>query len=186
MRWWVGDSLGAKMATGVVPGQRCPLTPSPNTRLKGKEQQAAPWKAAMPPGGRWPTKEACEGDACHHRTLPPRLAALHALSWHPLGTTTVPVPITVPVPVPTAVAAETSPPFPPPPRPAQNGREFPTHATTSTRAQIPDRCSPKASAAQSQVSLTGQPEQLFPHLFSLSQDFPNKDSSGPPSGLCCL
>lgn len=117
MRWWVGDSLGAKMATGVVPGQRCPLTPSPNTRLKGKEQQAAPWKAAMPPGGRWPTKEACEGDACHHRTLPPRLAALHALSWHPLGTTTVPVPITVPVPVPTAVAAETSPPFPPPPPP---------------------------------------------------------------------
>lgn len=35
-------------------------------------------------------------------------AALHALSWHPLGTTTVTVPVLVPV----TVAAETGSPFP--------------------------------------------------------------------------
>lgn len=104
MRWWVAGHLGAKMATGAALRQRCPRTRSPNTRLKGKEQQAALWKAAMPLGAHWPTKDACEGDACHHRTLPLRRTALHALSWHPLGTTTVPVP--------TAMAAETGPPFP--------------------------------------------------------------------------
>lgn len=46
-----GGGLGAQVAPGAVPRQRCPFTP-PKVSPEGKEQQVAAGKAVMPLGHR--------------------------------------------------------------------------------------------------------------------------------------
>ena len=126
----------------------------------------------MPAWG-WPAAMA----ACHRGRLPPRRAALHSLSWHPLGNTTVPVPSPRPwrqkrarhsLDARMAVNSQHTQPLPP-------AHEFPTDAARR-------RASHEAGGAR--LPSEGKSEQIFPHLSSVSQDSPDEDSAGPCSELC--
>lgn len=184
MRWWVGDHLGAKMATGAALRQRCLLIHSPHTRLKGKEQQAAPQTVAMPLGARWPTKG--QDGLCGGHLPPPRPPTAPRSPSRPLvaptqhhnrprphscgGRNGPAVPQGKRIPVRTGMNFQHAQPFPP------------VHKLLADVAQKQAPC----GAGRAGFSSRGNESKFSPHLSSLSQNSMDKGSGHPCSGLCHL
>lgn len=176
MRWWVGDHLWAKMATGAALRQRCPLTHSPNTHLKGKEQQAALQTAAMPLGARWPMKDASKGDACRHRSPSRPLVAPARHHNHPRphpcphgcgGRNGPAIPRGKLIPTRMGVNFQHSRPFPP-------VHEFPTDAAQTQAPHGAGRARFPSRGHRSKFPLISPPSRIIPQIKT------------PCAGLCRL